>query len=288
MAEKDKEKYINTALNFTGSKFKLLSQILPEMDYTKKYFVDLFCGSFVVGSNVLDKYDKVLANDIITDLVNIHKEIINNSTNFIEKVKLLVVSKEDQKGFNELRASYNNEKSAEKLYALLLCSTNNMMRYSLSYTYNQTFGKRTYNLSTEKKLKEYIDFIEPYKNKISFSSKSFSEIKFIKPTMSYIDPPYGYIALSDGTIGNKQISEAGYNAFFKKSDDIALYDYIINLDKQKHSFMVSGLLEHDNKKSWLMSKLLQDGFRSKKLDFNYNGVSRKGEKKSVEMIIMNY
>lgn len=288
MAEKEKEMYINTALCFTGSKFKLLPQIINEMDYTKKYFVDLFCGSFVVGSNVVDKYEKVLANDIIKDLVEIHKQVINDPLLFIEKVKTLVVSKEDQDGFNKLRVSYNSDKSAEKLFALLLCSTNNMMRYSLSFNYNQTFGKRSYNLSTEKKLKEYIEHITPHKDKILFSSKSFSEIKITKPSMIYIDPPYGYVIQSDGSIGNKQISEAGYNVFYKQSDDIKLYDYIINLDKKKHSFMISGLLEHDDKKSWLMSKLLQYGFRSKKLDFNYNGVSRKGEKKSIEMIIMNY
>ena len=40
-------KYINTPFNYTGSKIKLLDQILPEMDYTKKYFVDLFTGGGV-------------------------------------------------------------------------------------------------------------------------------------------------------------------------------------------------------------------------------------------------
>ena len=29
--------YINTPLNYTGSKFKLLEQILPKLDYTKNY-----------------------------------------------------------------------------------------------------------------------------------------------------------------------------------------------------------------------------------------------------------
>jgi site-specific DNA-adenine methylase len=41
--------YINTALCYTGSKYKILNQLLPQMDYTKKYFVDLFAGSGVVG-----------------------------------------------------------------------------------------------------------------------------------------------------------------------------------------------------------------------------------------------
>lgn len=140
--------YINSALNFTGSKFKLLPQLLPQMDYTKKYFVDLFCGSFVVGSNVVDKFEKVLANDIISDLVRIHYSIINNYEKFINDVKSLVVTKDDQEGFNTLRASYNTNSSPEKLYALLLCSTNNMLRFNQIFKYNQTFGRRTFNSST--------------------------------------------------------------------------------------------------------------------------------------------
>ena len=61
--------FIETPFNYTGSKFKLLEQILPEMDYTKSYFVDLFCGGGSVYTNVFDKFDKIIANDIIKDLM---------------------------------------------------------------------------------------------------------------------------------------------------------------------------------------------------------------------------
>lgn len=57
------DKYIEGVMNYTGSKYKLLPQILPEMNYTKPYFVDLFCGGGSVYTNVVDKYDKILAND---------------------------------------------------------------------------------------------------------------------------------------------------------------------------------------------------------------------------------
>jgi DNA adenine methylase Dam len=281
-------KYINTPYNFTGSKYKLLEQILPEMDYTKKYFIDLFAGGGSVFSNVLDKYDKILANDIIEDLIGIHKGVIYNSEEFINNVKKLVVQKDDKEGFNELRESYNKNKTPEKLYALMLCSTNNMMRFNLKFNYNQTFGKRTYNTSTEKKLEEYISFVGKYQDKLFFTSKSFYDIKIKKPAMVYIDPPYGYVMLENGEIGNKQISEAGYNAYYSKEDDLKLYDYILELDKDGHSFMLSGLLEHDGKKSWILNKLIQDNFNYKELKFDYNGVSRNGKKESVEIIIKNY
>jgi DNA adenine methylase Dam len=268
--------YIEGVLNYTGSKFKLLDQILPKMDYSKKYFVDLFTGSFVVGANVVDKYDKVLANDIIGELIGIHKGLLE-SDDIIEKTKLLCPSKEDQESFLKLRESFNNEKSPEKLWALMLCSTNNMMRFNQSYKYNQTFGKRSYNSNTEKKVEIFKNHIRPYKNKIYFSSKHFNEIPTNKDCMVYIDSPYSN-------------SEAGYNSYWKKDDDIKLYEYCKKINKIGASFMLSGILgEHKDDIRWeLIDKLISDGFKYIELDCNYNKVSKNGEKNSKEIIIMNY
>lgn len=77
---------INTPFNYTGSKFKLLEQLLPELDYTKKTFYDVFTGGGSVYANVLDKYDKIMINDIITDLILIHYNLINNKNEFLDKV----------------------------------------------------------------------------------------------------------------------------------------------------------------------------------------------------------
>lgn len=268
---------INGYLNYTGSKFKLLEQILPELDYTKPYFVDLFTGSFVVGANVVDRYEKVLANDIIPELIGIHKGLLE-SDDIIYKTKELCPGKDDQEAFLKLRESFNLEKSSEKLWALMLSSTNNMMRFNQKGMYNQTFGKRSWNISTEKKVEEFIQWIRPYKDKIIFSSKHFKEIKINKPSMVYCDSPYTN-------------SEAGYNTFWGKRDEDKLYEYCKELDKNGSSFMVSGILgEHKNGLRWeMIDKLIADGYRYKILDFDYEKVARKkGTKNSNEVIIMNY
>ena len=46
---------IETPFNYTGSKFKLLSQLLPVFDYSKSTFIDVFCGGGSVYTNILDK-----------------------------------------------------------------------------------------------------------------------------------------------------------------------------------------------------------------------------------------
>ena len=143
--------YINTPFNYTGNKFKLLGQILPEFDYTKKYFIDLFCGGGSVYTNIIDKYDGVLINDRISDLIGIHKELINNTDLFVSLVKSLCPSKTDKESFIKLRSDYNSDKTPAKLYALMLCCTNNMMRFNKKFEFNQTFGERSYNENTEKK-----------------------------------------------------------------------------------------------------------------------------------------
>jgi len=279
--------YINTPFNYTGSKFKLLEQLLPEFDYTKDYFVDLFTGGGSVYTNVLDKYKKVLANDIIEELIGIHKALLKND-DIINKTKVLSNTKEDKDAFLELRNSFNDDKTPEKLWALMLGCTSNLMRFNNSGLFNQTWGKRQWNSSTEKKVLEFTEHIRKYKDKIFYVSKNFKLIQPTKPSMIYMDPPYAFI--KDGNkMGNKQISEAGYNAFYSKQNDIDLYNYFHEMDKKEHSVMISGVLEHKGQTSWILDKLIQDGYNWKDFDFNYNKVKRKEtEHKTREIIIKNY
>lgn len=279
--------FVNTPFNYTGSKYKLLEQLIPEFDLSKSSFLDLFCGGGSVYTNVIDKYDRVIVNDIIIDLIGIHKGLIE-SDDIIEQTKSLCPDKDDQEGYIQLRLSYNNDKSPSKLFALMLSCMSNLMRFNNSGKFNQSFGRRSFNPSTQKKVDEFTNHIRPYKDKIEFTSKHFNEVILIEPSMVYIDPPYGYCIDKNGQMSNYQISEGGYNVVYKKDDDIKLYEYIKKLNKDGHSFMLSGLLEHDGKKSWLLTKLISDGFRYKELDFDYNKASNKGNKISTEIIIMNY
>jgi DNA adenine methylase Dam len=280
--------FIEPPFNFTGSKYKLLNQIIPKFDYKQKNFIDLFAGGGSVWTNVIDKYDKIIANDIIEDLINIQKELITSDTIINDTINYCV-KKDDKDGYNELRNNYNTNKTPSKLWALMLCCTNNMLRFNKKFNFNQTFGKRTYNINTEKKIKKYTEHIRQYKNKILFTSKSFNNIKIHKNTFYYIDPPYGFILNDNGEIGNKQISEAGYNNYYNKIDDINLYKYIHELNDNGATFMISGVLEHNDKISWILTKLINDGFYFEELDMNYNKVSKlKNDKKTKEIIITNY
>lgn len=266
--------YIETPFNYTGSKFKLLSQILPEMDLSKKTFVDVFCGGGSVYTNVVDKYQKVIANDIITDLVGIHKGLVE-SDDIINSTKSLCPGKSNPEGYAELRNSYNENPTPDKLWALMLSCTNNMVRFNQKFKYNQTYGNRGFSDATQKKVDNFTKHIREYKENLVYLSTQFDKIEIDSDMMIYCDPPYSN-------------TSAGYNAYWKKDDDNRLYKYIKNIDKIGASFMLSGVLEHDGKPCKLLERLMLDGYKVIEVNFDYNKVSRKGKKETNEIIIINY
>ena len=83
---------INTPFNYTGNKFSLLEQIIPHFDSSKEYFIDLFCGGGSVYTNIVDKYQKVLINDKISELVEIHKNLILDPYNFFSSRIIVLIS----------------------------------------------------------------------------------------------------------------------------------------------------------------------------------------------------
>ena len=110
---------------------------------------------------------------------------------------------------------------------------------------------------------------------IKYSSVSFPDIPMIKDSMVYIDPPYIN-------------TEAGYNSYWSKELEINLYEYVKQIDNHGNSFMISGVLNHDGKESETLFKL-SNQFKMIELDYNYNKVSKnKNDKKTQEVIIVNY
>lgn len=276
-------------MNYTGSKFKLLNQLLPEFDYNKETFVDVFCGGGSVYANVVDKYDKIIINDIIPELIGIHKGIIENDLIINDTKKLCETLKESQGDFLKLRENYNSNPTPAGLWALILSCNSNLMRFNQKGKFNQTWGKRSFNISTEKKVKSFKEHIRNYSDKIHFKSGSFSDIKIESDTFYYLDPPYAFIKNDDGEIGNKQISEAGYNSYYYKEDDINLRNFCHKINDIGSTFVISGVLEHGGKTTWILDKLIKDGFSVKELNFDYERVNKTNQiKNTKEVIIKNF
>lgn len=64
-------------MNYTGNKFKLLSQIIPLFPCNINTFVDLFCGSSTVSLNV--NANKIVCNDSNEPLIEVLKYLQSSS-----------------------------------------------------------------------------------------------------------------------------------------------------------------------------------------------------------------
>ena len=266
---------IETPFNYTGSKFKLLEQLIPVFDKTKPNFVDLFAGGGSVYANVVTIYDKIFINDIIKDLMEIQRNLILAKETTVDTVKGLVVSKEDKDGYNALRASYNEEPTPEKLYALMLCCTNNMMRFNKKFKFNQTFGKRTFNANTQRKIDSFSTHMQLHSEKLQFSFQNFYDFPLMSNSFYYLDPPYSN-------------TEAGYNSYWESNDDIGLFEYCKKINDIGSTFAISGSETHAGQRCRLIDLLTEAGFKKILIDTDYNKVSRKGSKETQEVLVVNY
>jgi len=277
---KKPNEFIQTPFNYTGSKYKLLPQLINKFDYRKSSFVDVFTGGGSIYTNVLDSYNEIYINDVILPLIDIHKQLISRGQSFVDEVKKYCVAKDDALGYMVLRKEFNATKDSARLFALMLCCTNNMMRFNKKFEFNQTFGKRSFNDSTQKKIDQFLFHVQPLASKINFMSKDFYLLKpnDISNIFFYLDPPYFN-------------TEAGYNAYWSNSHEEKLYNYIKDIASNGASFAISGVMgNHKGKaESPVLSKLKSDGYNVIELEFDYNKVSKnKDAEQGVEVLITNY
>lgn len=209
---------IQSPLNYTGGKFKLLPQILPHFPKDIDVFVDLFCGGCNVGINV--EANKVIYNDLnehLLYLYNTFKNLDKEATfewiyQIINKYELSLVSKngydyygcESSKGvgqynkehFMKLRDDFNAIQNEDyyyyvMLYVIIVYAFNNQIRFNSKGEFNLPVGKRDFNKKMADKLSAFIDRIQT--QNCIFTCKDFREFDISQLDSNdfvYVDPPY--------------------------------------------------------------------------------------------------
>jgi len=267
-------KLIEPPFNYTGSKFKLLPQLLPLFDTTCRRFVDVFAGGGSVYANVAPLFQGVLANDIIYHLIDVQRNLVADPAKTIAATQALAVAKDDQEAYHKLRDDFNQTPTPEKLWALMCCCTNNMMRFNRKWQFNQTFGKRTFNPKTLAKAQAFAAHLQPYADRIQWTSSDFEKVPVQDGDMVYIDPPYSN-------------TEAGYNAYWNKDDDLRLFNWITSIVSRGAKVAVSGVKTHNGETCRLL-ELLAASFNLVPIIGDYNKVSRTGDKVTQEVAMLSY
>ena len=249
---------INSPLNYTGNKFKLLQQIVPYLNGESKSFVDIFGGSGLVALNT--QYKKILINDNDPIIIELLRYFMNNSAKQIfcdidtiikkygftdsyrnglhsyREERHEGLSRYNKKPFNCLKADYNKDPSVEKLFALIIFGFNHYIRYNSKGLYNVPVGKVDYSASLRRKTEEYTSAFRlkdiTIKN-LDFRNKTlYADEK----ALYYFDPPY-------------LITQAPYNTTWHDSDDQDLLNLLDDLNDRGIKFALSNVISSNGKEN---------------------------------------
>jgi len=262
-------------LNYTGAKDKLMPILLQHFPTDVDTFYDVFAGGLSVAVNC--NYKKIVANDIIRPMVEFYQEIqkFDDVNEFIKMVKSFAIPKDNQEKYNLIREDFNKLPTPYLFFALVSSCTNNMMRFNKQLKFNQTFGKRTINESTIKKLMDYHRLI--HEKDIRFTCMDYKELLLTeniwKDDFVYLDPPY-------------MITEAGYNAYWSNTDEFMLYSMLEMLNANGVRFVMSNVREHNGVVNPHMDKISQ--YNIVDIEYDYEKVAKKKGKGTKEIIVKNF
>lgn len=302
---------IQSPLNYTGGKYKLLPQILPHFPKDIDYFVDLFCGGGNVGINV--PCNRVLFNDnnsIIRYMFGTFKNMDKEETfrlidSIIKEYGLSDsdkfgyeyygcnsadgLSKYNTNGYLRLRDDFNKMQNKDygyyiTLYVLIVYSFNNQIRFNRRGEFNLPAGKRDFNRKMREKLSAFIDRLKS--GDYTFESNDFREISdesWDDKTFVYVDPPY---LITCATYNEQD----GWNEELEKE----LLNYLDKLNDRGIRFALSNVLQSKGKENKLLLDWVNRNigrYRVIYLDYTYansNYHTKDRTSKTDEVLIVNY
>ncbi len=300
---------VKSPLNYTGGKYKILDQIMPMFPHELDLFVDLFSGGSNVGVNV--KAKRIICVDKQKEIIrvmNLFKKyedgfIINKLENIIDKYELSNSLLNGYEQYNctsdkglgsynknkyiKLRNDYNSIRydSTDKDFlflTLVIYGFNNQIRFNSNGLFNMPVGKRDFNNSLRKKLKNFITKLKT--QNIEFINSDFREfaIETTDNTLVYCDPPY--------FLGTASYNE---NGGWTEKDERDLLNYLTVLDEQGIKFALSNVIEHKGNKHNLLSDWIKEhNYKIHYINCDYDNSNyhkkRNDNSKTIEVLITNY
>lgn len=288
---------INSPLNYTWNKRKLLTQIIPLLPPEQNIFVDIFAWSWLVWINSDSK--KIILNDnneYILSLVQYFKKtdtqkILDTMDDIILKYwftdshrkglknykeeKHEWLSKYNKEAFSKLKDDYNKNPSVELLFALVVYWFNHYIRFNWAWLYNVPVWKVDYTTSLRDKTVEYSEALKT-KN-IEILHKDFRDKElYTYKWFYYFDPPY-------------LITQAPYSVTWGEKEEYDLLEILDELDKKWQKFALSNVIEGN----WKSNDILKEW--SKKYNVHYlvrRYLNANYRKKNItiakEVLITNY
>ncbi|MCD7752729.1 MAG: DNA adenine methylase [Lachnospiraceae bacterium] len=301
---------LQSPLNYTGGKYKLLPQILPLFPKDLGCFVDLFCGGCNVGINV--SAESYIYNDCCAPLIQLYSVMQTmDSAVFIDKTEKIIkkyelsdvkvhgydfyhCSSSDGLGaynkdkYLKLRGDFNALKSKETdyyimLYVLIVYAFNNQIRFNRNGEFNLPVGKRDFNQKMCSKLKAFMELL--HNQNAVFLQGDFRKFNIDQLTgrdFVYADPPY-------------LITCAAYNeqGGWTKEDERDLLQTLDALSERGIKFALSNVLESKGKENTILKRWIASSQNYKMIDLNYsysnaNYHRQNKDRETREILVVNY
>jgi DNA adenine methylase Dam len=282
-----KRPVIQSPLNYTGGKFRLLEQILPHFPERTDTFVDLFCGGCNVGVNVGS--ERVIFNDNSPRLLCLYNTFKNLGKSAVlrmidDVIARYGLSRSAENGYEfygcessaglaafnrepflRLREDLNKKNEDDRyyimLYVLIVYAFNNQIRFNAKGEFNLPVGKRDFNDKMKSKLCAFVDRLR--EGNYIFSCLDFREVDIAALTENsfvYCDPPY---LIACATYNERN----SWNARCERG----LYALLDALDSRGIKFALSNVISSKGKTNTILAEWLsRRNYRTIHLDYSYS------------------
>ena len=241
---------LNNCFNYVGSKDRLFPFIDKYLDKSKKIFIDLFCGSAVVGVNELNNYSKVVLNDACWQVIETLKYFRDNDFPTVEHdINRIVIdyklSKDNKEGYLKLREDYNDDPYLRLVFepAMFYCLVTHSFNYNIHLNSKGQFSVPSgatrcyFNSNLKSKLEGFQWELHENKEKITFKTEDFKKVignaseRVIKNSMFYVDPPY--------LCSDDAYSRIHYLGKWNEDKERDLYKHLDKVNEDGGSFLLS-------------------------------------------------
>lgn len=299
------EKTYRSPLFYVGDKYKLFPEISRYFPSKINKFIEPFTGGGSVFLSI--KAKKYLLNDIDTNVIIIHKFLIESSKNpnaffseiqkkieaynlshsylknivsqsLKEQWKKTYYAKFNKEGFNKLKRDFNKskEKNILDLYLLLIYGFNRMLRFNSKGEYNLPVGNVDFNRNVYNALTDYFRLI---KNRdIYFFNFDFidffKQIDFEKDDFVYFDPPY-------------LITFSEYNKLWNEKTEQKLISLLEHLNERNVNFAISNVTRYKGKTNELFLEWAKK-YNIKNIKSNYISYHDNTIKSFNEVLVTNF
>lgn len=296
--------YNKSPINYTGCKYKLLSNIIPFFPNNINTFLDVFGGSGTICLNVdanikiynefniflyeIVKDFSILDSDYIIKHINKRIKEYDLKKGYSKKQLSINEKKENEiakRNYIEFREFLNNNSKTKSLDLLTIhyFAFNNLIRHTKKEPYNfntpSGVGSKTYSSKLHNDL--IINACNKFKN-ISLYNKDFRDLNYSilkENDFVYFDPPY-------------YLSNAEYNKNWTIKEESNLYDICDELSSRDIKWAMSNMIFHNNIKHELLEEWCKkNNYKIYCIDTKYIGwgqFKKNNYDKTQEVLILNY